>query len=117
MAWEVESTDEYDAWFEALAEEERERVDTIVLVLEDRGPMLRRPYVGTIDGSRHANMKELRVQHAGSPYRILFAFDPKRVAILLIGGNKTGDPRWYDRMVPVADDLYDKHLAGLRKED
>jgi hypothetical protein len=61
-------------------------------------------------------MKELRTQHAGRPIRTLFAFDPRRTAILLIGGDKTGDARSYDRMVPIADDLYDEYLADLRKE-
>lgn len=61
-------------------------------------------------------MKELRVQYAGDPYRILFAFDPRRTAILLFGGNKTGDDRWYDKMVPIADRLYDEYLKELKDE-
>lgn len=70
----------------------------------------------SVASSKHANMKELRVQHRGRPYRVLFAFDPRRVAILLIGGDKTGKGRWYREFVPVADRLYDEHLATLRKE-
>ena len=66
--------------------------------------------------SRHPNMKELRVQHTGRPYRVLFAFDPRRSAILLAGGDKTGNDRWYEEFVPVADRLYDEHLAALKKE-
>ncbi len=61
-------------------------------------------------------MRELRVQHAGRPYRVLYAFDPRRVALLLIGSGKTGDDRWYQKMVPLADDLYDQHLAELNGE-
>ena len=61
-------------------------------------------------------MRELRTQHAGRPYRVLFAFDPRRCAILLIGGDKTGNDRWYDENVPVADRLYDDHLEILKKE-
>ena len=61
-------------------------------------------------------MKELRTQHQGRPLRTLFAFDPRRCAILLVGGDKTGDDRFYDRMVPVADRLYDEHLLALEKE-
>jgi hypothetical protein len=61
-------------------------------------------------------MRELRIQHAGRPYRVLYAFDPLRTALLLIGGDKTGDDRWYQVYVPVADRLYDDHLAALRKE-
>jgi hypothetical protein len=61
-------------------------------------------------------MRELRVQHAGRPYRVLYAFDPRRVSILLIGGDKTGDDRWYSRMIPIADDLYDQHLREIAME-
>jgi hypothetical protein len=61
-------------------------------------------------------MRELRIQRAGVPYRVLYAFDPRRVAILLVGGSKRGDNRWYERMVPLADRLYDEHLATLRRE-
>ena len=61
-------------------------------------------------------MRELRVQHRGRPYRVLYAFDPRRVAILLIGGDKTGHDRWYEQFVPVADRLYDRHLETLNRE-
>ena len=61
-------------------------------------------------------MRELRIQHAGQPYRVLYAFDPRRVAILLIGGKKTGNDRWYEKFVPIADKLYDQHLNALKKE-
>ena len=61
-------------------------------------------------------MRELRIQHAGRPYRVLYAFDPRRTAILLLGGDKTGDDRWYDTYVPLADDLYDEHLIQLQRE-
>ena len=61
-------------------------------------------------------MRELRTQHAGRPYRTLYAFDPRRAAILLLGGDKTGDDRWYETNVPKADELYDEHLKELRKK-
>ncbi len=61
-------------------------------------------------------MRELRIQHQGRPYRVLYAFDPRRAAILLIGGDKTGNERWYDEFVPVADRLYDAHLETLKRE-
>jgi hypothetical protein len=61
-------------------------------------------------------MRELRIQHAGRPYRILYAFDPRRCAILLLSGDKTGDDRWYERHVPVADQLYDVYLQELKDE-
>jgi len=66
--------------------------------------------------SEREDMKELRIQHSGRPYRVLFAFDPRRCAILLIGGDKTGNDRWYEEFVPVADGLYDQHLEALKKE-
>ncbi len=116
MAWEVEFTAEFEAWWDGLTADEQDTVDVGVKMLMVHGPLLHRPHSDTVKGSRHANMKELRVQHRGAPYRVLYAFDPRRSAILLIGGNKTGDARWYDRMIPVADDLYDEHLATLRKE-
>ena len=61
-------------------------------------------------------MRELRIQHRGRPYRVLYAFDPRRAAILLLGGDKTGRVRWYEEIVPRADALYDEHLRGLEKE-
>jgi hypothetical protein len=61
-------------------------------------------------------MRELRVQHAGRPYRVLYAFDPRRAAILLIGGDKTGNDRWYEFFVPMADQIYSRHLEQLREE-
>ena len=116
MEWAVEFTDEFGAWFEALTESEQEDIVAVVGALERRGPALGRPYVSALRGSRHRHMKELRVQHAGRPYRILFAFDPRRCAILLIGGDKTGNDRWYEEYVPIADRLYDEHLETLRRE-
>jgi len=62
-------------------------------------------------------MRELRIQYAGDPYRVLYAFDPRRTAILLIGGNKAGDDRWYDIFVPRADKIYDTHLAEIEREE
>jgi hypothetical protein len=61
-------------------------------------------------------MRELRIQHEGRPYRVLYAFDPRRAAVLLIGGDKTGNDRWYDEYVPIADGIYDEHIAELKEE-
>jgi hypothetical protein len=116
MAWVVEFTGEFGAWWAGLTAEEQEDVDAAVHLLEEKGPALRRPQVGSIVISRHANMKELIIQHAGRPYRVLFAFDPRRAAILLIGGDKTGNDKWYEGFVPVADKLYDKHILQLKEE-
>jgi hypothetical protein len=79
--------------------------------------MLAFPFSSGIERSRHSHMRELRIQHAGRPYRVLYAFDPRRVAILLIGGDKTGDVRWYDKYVPLADKIYDEHIRALKKEN
>lgn len=117
MEWAVEYTDEFGEWFETLTESEQEDIVAVVGLLEQGGPVLGRPYVDAIRGSKHQNMKELRVQHEGRPYRTLFAFDPRRCAILLIGGDKTGHDRWYEEYVPIADRLYDEHLETLRREE
>jgi hypothetical protein len=116
MAFEVEYTNEFGEWWDSLDEGEQEDVNAVVLLLEARGPHLPFPYTSGIASSRHSHMRELRVQHGGRPYRILYAFDPRRNAILLIGGEKTGNDRWYDEFVPIADDLYDEHLEVLRRE-
>ena len=116
MNWDVEYTDEFGEWWESLIEGEQESVRAGVKLLGELGPNLRFPYSSGINSSKHGNMRELRIQHAGLPYRVLFAFDPRRCAILLLGGDKTGDDRWYDRNVPIADRLYDEHLDTLQKE-
>ena len=117
MVWEVEYTDEFGEWWHDLDESEQEDVAMVVGLLEARGPSLPFPYSSGVEGSRHSHMRELRAQHEGRPYRVFYAFDPRRMAILLIGGDKTGDDRFYERNVPVADRLYDEHLDGLRDED
>ena len=114
--WEVEYADEFEGWWNGLTEAEQEDIAAVVGVLREKGPSLRRPYVGPIVISKHPNMKELIIQHKGKPYRVLFAFDPRRTAILLIGGDKTGNKLWYEQFVPVADGLYDEHLKELKKE-
>jgi len=78
--------------------------------------MLGYPFSSGIQESKHSHMRELRVQHAGRPYRVLYAFDPRRVAILLIGGDKTGDDRWYEKYVPLADKIYEAQMESLKKE-
>jgi hypothetical protein len=114
--WDVEYTDEFGRWWESLDEDEQQSLTASVELLRQLGPHLSRPHADTLSGSRHLNMKELRTQHQGRPLRTLFAFDPRRSAILLIGGDKTGDARFYERMIPQADRLYDDHLATLRDE-
>ena len=116
MTWEIEFTDEFETWWDTLGEGEQASVRASVKLLGQFGPGLRFPHTSGIRGSRHSHMRELRVQHAGHPYRVLFAFDPHRCAILLLGGDKTGKDRWYDEHVPIAARLYDEHLELLRKE-
>ncbi len=116
MAWVVEYTDEFFAWWKSLDDDEQESVRASVGLLEECGPQLGRPHVDTVGGSKHSNMKELRTQHMGRPYRTFFAFDPRRSAILLIGGDKTGDKLFYKGMIPEADRLFDEHLEELKRE-
>jgi hypothetical protein len=117
MEWEVEFTSEFEDWWTSLSEDEQAGVNAKVILLQKLGPSLPRPHADLIHSSLHANMKELRIQHSGRPYRVLFAFDPRRCAILLIGGDKTGNDRWYEEFVPVADGLYEQHLEALKKEE
>jgi hypothetical protein len=117
MRWEIEYTEEFERWWDTLIEDEQESIAVTVGLLEIMGPNLPRPHSDTVKGSRFNNMKELRTQHAGKPYRTLYAFDPRRTAILLIGGNKTGDNDWYQKYIPIADRLYADHLEELEKKE
>lgn len=116
MAWVVEYTDQFEDWWYTLDEQEQDSIDVTVGLLEEKGPSLPYPHSSAILTSRHSHMRELRIQHKGQPYRILYAFDPRRAAILLLGGNKIGNDRWYAETVPVADRLYDEHLDELAGE-
>lgn len=117
MEWEVEFTDEFEVWWNSLSEDEQEDVAAKVIMLRQVGPALSRPHADVITTSRYPNMKELRVQHQGKPYRVLFVFDPRRVALLLIGGDKTGNNRWYEEFVPLADKIYEQHLKQIKKTE
>lgn len=116
MAWEVEYTNEFELWWEGLNEDEQVSINASVEMLEDSGPNLKFPHSSGVNGSKHGTMRELRTQHEGRPYRTLYSFNPERTAILLMGGDKTGDDRWYDVNVPIADKLYDVHLKELKAE-
>lgn len=116
MTWDVEYTDEFGEWWGTLNESEQDSIAVSVTLLEQKGPSLPYPYSSSVTTSRHNHMRELRIQHKGNPYRVLYAFDPSRTAILLIGGRKAGQDRWYDEYVPIADRLYDEHLNLLKKE-
>lgn len=114
--WEVEATNEFKEWWDTLAESVQDSISAVVAFLEERGAMLSFPYSSAISNSRHSHMRELRIQHRGNPIRIFYAFDPRRHAILLIGGDKTGKDRFYEEYVLIADCLYDEYLEELKKE-
>jgi hypothetical protein len=116
MAWEVEFTEEFEAWWNSLTSDEQDSVAFGVGLLQAKGPALGRPYADTVYESAYVNMKELRIQHEGKPYRVLFAFDPRRVGLLLIGGDKTGNANWYEENIPKADKIYGKHLRELERD-
>jgi hypothetical protein len=117
MLWSIEYTDEFGVWWDGLSDAEQESVAASVGLLERLGPDLPFPHSSGVVGSRHGRMRELRIQHRGRPLRVLYAFDPRRVALLLVGGDKTGDRRWYDEFVPIADRIYSAHIAALKREN
>ena len=116
VTWAVEFTDEFSVWWSGLARAAQDALGAKVFLLEWRGPALGFPHSSKVVTSRHPHMRELRIQHRGRPYRILYAFDARRTAILLLGGDKKGDDRFYDVIVRRADALYDAHLLHLREE-
>ena len=115
MTWVVLFHDAFDTEFAALVEELQDELLAHAKLLAEFGPNLGRPTVDTLKGSRHANMKELRFAWNGQVWRVAFAFDPQRQAILLVGGDKCGadQRRFYKRLLTVADERYDDHLGSL----
>ena len=118
MAWIVLQSAEFEAWMGGLVEDAQDAIAVDVRVLEEIGPQLGRPHVDTLAGSRHPNLKELRTLFAHHQFRIAFAFDTKRQAILLLGGDKTGanQRRFYKTMIKEADAIFDRHLAKLKSK-
>jgi hypothetical protein len=115
MNWDVESTEIFADWFENQEQHTKEKIVAAVQVLAEHGPALGRPLVDTLKRSVFANMKELRPR--GGNIRIIFAFDPRRDTILLIGGDKSNRWReWYDENIPVADDLFRTHIEKLKRK-
>ena len=113
--WQVEFTKEAERWYKALDVKDTERITAAINRVQRTGPVLGRPFVDSIKGSRHHNMKEMR--SSGGNLRALFAFDPDRCAVVLVGGDKTGDWKgWYKRNIARADRLYDQHLRAMGKE-
>jgi hypothetical protein len=116
VAWEVEFTEEFRNWWLTLTADQQDDLAYSVGLLEQLGPALGFPHSSKVNGSRHGGMRELRTQSGGRPLRTLYAFNELRTAILLLGGDKTGNDRWYERFVPIADQIFDMHVAELRKE-
>jgi len=108
--WTIETTDTFDEWFDALDDTDKENVLASMILLQHQGPMLSRPYADTVYGSTYGNMKELRTQSKGKPIRSFYAFDPKRNGVLLCAGSKSGQKRFYDEIISVADREFNKHL-------
>ncbi|MGC7102003.1 type II toxin-antitoxin system RelE/ParE family toxin [Amycolatopsis lurida] len=120
MGWEIELHAEVDRWFSGLCEVDPVSADLIEVAIDllaEQGPALGRPLVDRIKGARYHHLKELRPASAGNTeVRILFAFDPRRRAILLVAGDKAGDWRgWYSTNIPVAERRYDRHLRSLEE--
>ncbi len=113
MEWTIIFHPDFKNWLDKQEEDVQDSILVGLGLLKQEGPLLARPYVDTLKGSRYPNLKELRVQHAGEPWRILFAFDPVRQAIVLVGGNKTGDKRWYEKNMPIAEQRFTEHLETL----
>ena len=116
MEWNIIFEPDFRVWFYQQEQELQEEIFSVLSLLRESGPALGRPRVDTLEGSSVKNMKELRIQYKGEPWRILFAFDPKRQAILLVGGNKTGDKRWYKENIAIAERRYQNYLENLKEE-
>ena len=118
--WKILVSTEFEQWHQSLTEKEKISLSHIVTLLENRGPVLGRPHVDRVEGSRFHNMKELRLPNG---ICVFFAFDPRRIAVLLIGGNKSesesSTPNWnrfYDFMIPIADRIFAEHLLTIGDE-
>jgi hypothetical protein len=118
VRWQVEFHQDFDREFDALSDQVQNELLAQALLLEQFGPQLGRPRVDTLKGSRHANMKELRFNAADGVWRVAFAFDPKRNAVLLIAGDKSGggEKRFYRQLIAKADERFDEHLSRRKKK-
>ncbi len=119
MTWTVEIGDEFEPEFNGLHEDVRTEILALTRLLQQFGPQLGRPRVDTLSGSRHANMKELRFSAADGEWRVAFAFDTKRKAILLVAGDKSGvrEKAFYRHLITKADDRFDAHLNRLKQKE
>ena len=112
--WPVETLDAFDEWWKTLTKQEQDDITAVVELLEEKGAHLPFPFSSGIEGSKFSHMRELRIQSHGDPIRVFYAFDPRRTAVLIIGGIKTGKgKRFYKEYVPKADTLYEEHLKTV----
>jgi hypothetical protein len=119
VSWTVELADEFEPEYENLPNEAQDELLAMTRLLQRFGPQLKRPHADTMNGSRHANMKELRFHAADGIWRVAFAFDPRRKAVLLVAGDKSGqsEKRFYRGLIKKADDRYDAHLSRLKRKE
>lgn len=108
---------EFESWLESLNQAEQDDVLASLIILREYGHQLGRPHADTLKDSKLTNLKELRIQHAGKPYRAFYVFDPLRQAVMLCGGDKTGDKRFYKRMMPIAENIYKAYLETLDSKE
>jgi len=118
MEWEIIISKEYEKWFNTLPHKDKIAIATDLEVLKDLGPTLGRPYADQIKGSKYNNLKELRTKVAGHVYRSLFAFDPKRHAVILGGGDKKGknQEKFYKRLIAQAEIIFEAHLKNMQQK-
>jgi hypothetical protein len=116
MPWLLVYLDEFSTWLEGQEEDLQDEALSHLEMLKNRGPLLSRPYADTLKGSKIANLKELRFSYKGAPIRILFAFDPRKQGVIILAGDKTGNKRWYEKNIPIAEKLYAAHLEKQSKK-
>ena len=118
MEWIILISEEYEVWFNELPQKHKLAISTDLAVLRNMGPMLGRPYVDQIKGSKHKKLKELRTQTSGHVYRSLFAFDPERQAVILSGGDKKGknQGKFYRRLIAQAEAVFDAYLKNFQSK-
>jgi len=110
MEWNIVMVSEYKDWLVGLDEETQDSILVSIRLLQERGPSLSRPYADTLENTNLVNLKELITQHKGKPYRSLYAFDPQRSAILLVGGDKSRKKNWYKKSISLAEKRFVLHL-------
>ena len=118
VKWKVEFHEDFNPEFDALPDDVQNEILAHSVLLEQFGPQLGRPRVDTLKGSHHANMKELRFDAADGVWRVAFAFDPRRNAVVLVAGDKSGggEKRFYRQLIAKADERFDEHLSRMKEK-